>query len=211
MEPLLEQAHRLLAAAIQSGDVVVDATIGNGHDTLHLARCVGPEGLVIGFDVQDAALLATRERLEAGGFVGQVVLLRAGHETMATAVPETLTEQERDPDDRLSAVCFNLGYLPGSDRSIITQPKTTVAALRTSVDLLKPGGIITAVLYPGHPGGAEERNDVLAWACGLPDGRFGVIHRRSPGRSTGAELLVVRPIPSAEPPSRRRASPPCPA
>ncbi len=179
-------AHRIVASVLQPGEVAVDATVGNGHDTLFLARQVGPQGHVYGFDVQEEALARTRRRLEEAGLHERVTLLRRGHEYMTESVPATW-------HGRIGAVLFNLGYLPGgSDRSCITRPETTLPALDAALRLLRPGGVLTVVAYRGHPGGAEEAEAVRQWAETLdPDrfvaARYAFCNRRRPA----PELFVV--------------------
>jgi 16S rRNA C1402 N4-methylase RsmH len=116
---LLEKAHEMIESSVGVGDMVVDATLGNGHDTLFLAQCVGPTGKVIGFDVQQAALDATRKRLLVAG-IGEssFELHLESHVQILEYVPFGV-----------SAVVFNLGYLPGADKSVITQVATTLEAL----------------------------------------------------------------------------------
>ena len=48
---------------IQEGDVVVDATMGNGYDTVYLAKKVGENGKVYAFDVQEEALKSTTKKV----------------------------------------------------------------------------------------------------------------------------------------------------
>ncbi|MSN25255.1 MAG: methyltransferase domain-containing protein [Geobacter sp.] len=153
--------HLLLRNFVRPGDKVVDATCGNGHDTLLLAGLVGPEGRVWGFDIQQQALVETARRLTEAGLGSRVTLLHTGHEELARnlAVP-------------VQVILFNLGYLPGGDRSLITRPETTMAALRQSLDLLAPGGIVALTIYPGHNGGDEERLSVDSWAAGLDPREF---------------------------------------
>lgn len=57
-------AQQLWGQVLRPGDVAVDATAGNGHDTEYMARAVGPSGTVHAYDVQAAAVEATRARLE---------------------------------------------------------------------------------------------------------------------------------------------------
>ncbi|MEM1269109.1 MAG: class I SAM-dependent methyltransferase [Bacteroidota bacterium] len=152
-----DEAHRLMALAVKPGDTVVDATVGNGFDTEQLARWVGPAGRVIGFDVQALAIHATRHRLERAGLADRVELHEAGHETMGDHVP-----------DGLAAAVFNLGYLPRADKTIVTQPATTVPALDAAFERLRAGGLLCVVIYTGHNGGAEEAAAVEAWAQAIP-------------------------------------------
>jgi predicted methyltransferase len=167
----------LLEDRLQPGDVVVDATLGNGHDTLFLCRQVLPGGHVYGFDVQAAAVASTEKRLlDAGVAAGDFSLFQGGHETMPTRLPGELR-------GRLAAVMFNLGYLPGSDKQCITQTETTMVALRQAVEWVRPGGLVTVAVYPGHEGGAEEAVRIASWAATLDPRAFEVQHLRPVNRT----------------------------
>ena len=172
--------HLFLRERVQAGDRVVDATCGNGHDTLLLARLVGSAGKVWGFDIQEPALAATAALLEREGCREQVELLHAGHERIAEFV-----------DGPLDAVIFNLGYLPGGDREIVTRPAETLSALNQASELLAPGGRICIVLYSVHPGGTEEAEAVESWAAGLPPKEFHVWRSRQMNRSPAAPYLIL--------------------
>ena len=174
-----DHAHALMRQCIKPGNSVVDATVGNGHDTLFLARCVGPQGHVYGFDVQEAALEATARRV-AG--LNQVTLFHAGHETLDEHLPAGV---------QLKAVMFNLGYLPGAAKHIVTRPDTTLAALEQALTRLAAGGLITVVLYPGHEGGKEEAAAAVSFAQGLR-GAFEVERLCRPDITNPApELLTI--------------------
>ncbi|RUT28437.1 SAM-dependent methyltransferase [Paenibacillus zeisoli] len=164
-QSVLSMAHQLAGARLQPGDTAIDATAGTGADTLFLALACGRRGQVFSFDVQAEALILTERRLakEEQAKLAQVTLLQRSHAEMKEAVPAKL-------HGRLGAVMFNLGYLPaeGADSSLITEPASTMAALKAAMELLRPRGIITAVLYPGHPGGADEAAAVQDWAASLP-------------------------------------------
>lgn len=176
-----ELAHDLMSRTLKPGDWAVDATVGNGHDTRLLAELVGPSGRVLGFDVQDAALAAAGALLEG---LPQVTLVHAGHETLARHLPE---EGRR----RLAAVMFNLGYLPGAPHDVTTKADTTLAGLEQALANLKVNGLVTLVLYPGHPGGGEETDAVRSFAASLPDD-FAVAHyARLNARRPAPELLAI--------------------
>lgn len=149
-------SHLLLNNFVHDGQHAVDATCGNGHDTLLLARLVGESGHVWGFDIQQQALAETGRKLAEAGLDGRVTLLHTGHEGLAqhVAVP-------------VQAVLFNLGYLPGGDRTIITQPDTTASALEQGLQLLAPDGVVMITIYPGHSGGSDEQAAVESWAAEL--------------------------------------------
>ncbi|MFP6873474.1 MAG: class I SAM-dependent methyltransferase [Verrucomicrobiales bacterium] len=159
-----EMAHRLVAGKLKAGEVAVDATAGNGHDTLLLAGIVGGEGVVFAFDVQACALAATGKRLMEQGLDKAVSFCQRGHENLAEVVPGC-------HHGRVSTVMFNLGYLPGGDKSRITQEETTLSAVGQALAMLKAGGLCTVICYPGHPGGAQEAGAVSRFIEALdPDG-----------------------------------------
>lgn len=148
-----EFAHLLVSRHLRPGDHVVDATVGNGHDTRFLAEAVGTSGRVDGFEIQPDAIRAARERLRE---YPQVILHQVGHETMADRVTPGR-----------AAVMFNLGYFPSGDKRIITRAETTLPALDAALALLRDGGLLTVVVYPGHPGGEEEARAVDTWFAQL--------------------------------------------
>ena len=152
MKRPLEMAHDFLAQVITKDDVVVDATMGNGHDTLFLAKLAKQ---VYAFDIQEQALEKTSQRLQEAGLTN-VELLLQGHET----VDQFATE--------VKAAIFNLGYLPSADKSIITQPQTTIEALDKLCQLLVKGGRIAIMIYYGHEGGDIERDAVMDFVSHLP-------------------------------------------
>lgn len=173
-------AHHFLRAAVRPGDRVVDATCGNGNDTLFLARLVGGAGRVWAFDVQQDAVQNSSTLLYEHDCLCQVELFHQGHEHLGEIV--------REP---VRAVVFNLGFLPGGDRACITRPETTVTALGQSADILLPGGIVTVAVYPGHSGGGDESEAVEKWASGLPPALFNAWRHRQLNRSDAAPYLLL--------------------
>lgn len=174
-------SHFFLRQRVRPGDPVLDATCGNGQDTLLLAELVGEGGRVWAFDLQPRAVAATRELLEGAGRQGCVELIQAGHERLGEFVPAGL-----------AAAVFNLGYLPGGgENSFITSPESTVCALEQAARLLRPGGIITVSLYTGHQGGPEEAKGVEGWGAALAPKQFNVWCSRQLNRSATAPYLVL--------------------
>lgn len=150
---LIEMAHSLVESVVKRGDLAVDATMGNGHDTLFLMNCVGIDGKVIGFDVQQAAVDSTGRRLlDAGVDESNFDLHLVSHDQMAGYLSR-----------ESGAVMFNLGYLPGADKSLITQTEVTLDAMDAAVQNLRCGGILSVMCYPGHAGGDTEAQTVKEW------------------------------------------------
>ncbi|MCM3086337.1 class I SAM-dependent methyltransferase [Bhargavaea ginsengi] len=151
----LAQARKLMERTVRPGETVVDATAGNGHDTLFLAELTGPEGHVLAFDIQQAALNATRARL--GKLAERAELILDSHDHVADYA-----------EGVVGGAMFNLGFLPNTgDRTVVTKPETTVRAVHALLGLLKKGGLITVCVYDGHEGGDLERDALLAYALRL--------------------------------------------
>lgn len=139
-------AHRYLANYLKSEFTAVDATCGNGNDTLFLAkRCKK----VIGFDIQSQAIENTKKR--CSGF-NNIELHQISHAQMKEVIHK-----------QVDCVIFNFGYLPKADPSIITQPESSLTAVKAAWDLLKKDGILVLCCYVGHPGGQEETDVLLQW------------------------------------------------
>ncbi len=183
---LVQQAHHAVGAVLNPGDTAIDATVGNGHDTLFLATRVGSVGKVYGFDIQQQALDSAYRRLLQAGVASQVSLYHAGHETMGLLLPESV-------QGRVKAVMFNLGYLPGSDKLRTTAASTTLAALQMALGMLAPGGVISVLAYTGHPGGREEAELVKLWASALAAELFSVaIEVPQSTEGNAPEWLLIR-------------------
>ena len=150
-------------------ELLVDATMGNGHDTLFLASLAYGRGAschVHAFDVQEKALERTASRLAAAGLTGQAVLHLAGHEVAADILAASKAESS---PPCLRAAMFNLGFLPAADRSIVTRAENTLAALRGLLPLLLPGGVVSIQMYAGHAHGDEETEAVIRFLAELPE------------------------------------------
>jgi hypothetical protein len=161
MPSLTQQAHQHWQQHITPGDWCIDATLGNGHDTLALAHMVGSSGRLTGFDVQAQALCQTKMRLQTQARQGRVLPPVQLHCTCHSRMLECLP---KDWLAKASTVVFNLGYLPGgADKSLTTQPQSTLLALAAGLKLLHPGGLLCVMCYPGHATGKLEADSVSAW------------------------------------------------
>ena len=158
---LVKEVHRRLEQIVRPGDLCLDATAGNGLDALFLARRVGQGGKVHAMDVQQEALSATEELLRRNGLSEALATHLCCHSKIESVLPP-------GAKGALRAVTFNLGYLPKGDKSITTEPETTLPAIRLAHGWLAPGGVLSALCYRGHPGGREEeqRVNALVEDCG---------------------------------------------
>lgn len=185
----LSLAHRLWEQVVRPGDHVIDATLGKGRDALKLAQLCLKEGTgsLVGFDIQHQAVDATRALLAAHlpeNILQRVRLIVGDH----AQFPGDLAPNS------VRLIVYNLGYLPGSDESLITTSQGTLQSLDAALELLEPGGTISCTCYSGHPGGDDEEQAVLAWASSLPRSRWTVAHTRWLNRRKGPSLLMVERI-----------------
>jgi tRNA G37 N-methylase Trm5 len=178
-------AADILQRAVAPGDTVIDATMGNGHDTLALCRLVGENGRVYAFDVQPEAVENTRRRLAEAGLSARARLFCLGHEHLAEQITEPV-----------SAAVFNLGWLPGGDHGVTTRWETTKTAVQAALGLLKSGGMLVICAYPGHPEGDRERAALTAYLAALRPQDFNVLHHRFLNAGPGApECFAVQKQP----------------
>ena len=157
-------AH-LICQHVKKGDLCIDATMGNGNDTLLLSQLCGNTGRVLAFDIQEIALSHTKELLEKENATHNYELYLDSHVNM---------EKYAKPMS-VSCIVFNFGYLPGGDHSLATKAGTSIQALASSLSLLKKQGILMLCIYSGKDSGFEERNALLKWLKKLDSKKYLVI------------------------------------
>lgn len=165
---------------VQKGDVVIDATMGNGYDTIYLGNLVGENGKVYAFDVQEEAIKSTKKKVERDNMTDRVELILDGHQNLDKYVKE-----------EVSCVVFNLGYLPRAKHVVITKPDTTLEAIKKSLKLLKPNGIISIAAYIGHEGGLEEKNYICEYLNNLNQNEFNVLHMQFTNQINNPPQLIL--------------------
>ncbi|MDK2901132.1 Ribosomal RNA small subunit methyltransferase H [Koleobacter methoxysyntrophicus] len=176
----LDFAKDIVKGVIEDGDIVVDCTAGNGKDTLFLAELVGTRGKVYAFDIQNVAIENTRKALIDKGFIDRVTLICDGHEHILKYVR-----------DKITCAVFNLGYLPGGNRNIITVPDKVIKAIKSCLELLLPGGIISIVSYTGHPGGKEELEAIIQFLKTLDQKKYAVANYRFLNQKNDPPQLII--------------------
>ena len=156
MLDLLELHKKFILDHLHEGDIAVDFTMGNGHDTEFLSKTVGENGKVYAFDVQEQALRSTEKHLREVGCPENYTLILDSHHNVKKYVGE-----------KIRAGMFNLGYLPGSDKSITTMRETTLPAIEAAISLLGKDAILLIAVYPGHKEGEEEGKEISAYLSSL--------------------------------------------
>lgn len=160
-------AHQFLIPALQSASCVIDATAGNGNDTLFLCQQTPPECRIVACDVQQIAIRKATERIAQYGYCDKVRWIHDDHANLAEYVVTPL-----------NAAIFNLGYLPGQDHDLTTNSASVEQALAALLTRLAPCGRITVVAYPGHAPGRVEIENLEAWLAQCPQSSF-VVSRQT--------------------------------
>ena len=156
---------RFIREQVQPGDLCIDATMGNGNDTLLLSTLAGPEGKVLAFDIQEMALANTRNRLEEAFAPSNYTLLLDSHSNMSQYAEE----------NSVSCIVFNFGYLPGGDHGKATTSSSSISAMEQGLKLLKKDGLMSLCIYSGGDSGFEERDAILSWLQTLDSRKYLVI------------------------------------
>lgn len=167
MQKIIPFAHALLEETVQPGDVMVDATCGNGHDTVLASKLTGTAGHVYACDIQQQAIEATKQLITKHE-LENVTFIQDSHANLAKYLPADLF-------GKLTAAIFNLGYLPRSDKTIITTADSTIKAIELLLSYLKQGGRVVLVIYHGHEGGEEEKQAVMGLAKNLDQNQYEVL------------------------------------
>ena len=162
----VQLCHEFLTAHLQPGGLYVDATCGNGGDTAFLCRLVGPEGRVLGFDIQPEAIASTRKHLE------QLGVPASRYELHCQSHADLLQVVQPGTAD---AVMFNFGWLPGADHAVFSTASSSIPALQAALEAVRPGGVVSAILYSGQVIGTDEKQTVLEYLRALPLKSFTVL------------------------------------
>jgi hypothetical protein len=175
-------AHLIWKDFLRPGMTVIDATAGNGHDTLFLAKCVltPNSGWVHAFDIQEKALEATQKRLQEHlpeTLLKRITLHHTSHETF----PENLAP---------SLIAYNLGYLPGADPQNTTLAESTLTSCQNALNILNSKGLLSITLYPGHPEGHLEKSLLLPWLTTLT--HLPIFHHTPLSRPNQPSLITLR-------------------
>lgn len=164
---LAEISHTIVQKHLHDGAVAIDATLGNGHDCLFLAKGVGESGHVYGFDIQNQAIQSSVQRLQQHQLDSRATLIAANHAEMRRFIPDNM-------QGKIAVIMFNLGYLPGAGKTVMTQTQTTLLAIEEACGLLANQGVITVMAYPGHAGGDAETQALQTWLQRIDPAEFSV-------------------------------------
>lgn len=157
-------------------EIMADMTMGNGNDSYKLLKAY-PKAKLLAFDIQDQALVKTRERLK-GIDNDSFDLIKDTHENIDKYT------------DKLDIFVFNFGYLPGADKSITTKRESSLKAIKKSLDLLSPLGIGLMAFYPGHEEGRIEYEFTKEYLDKLDQKLFNVFEINMTNQASDPAILI---------------------
>lgn len=160
----IQIAKKIMSRYVSKGDIVADCTVGQGNDTLFLAKLVGQTGKVYGFDIQSIAIDITKKKLIQENLIENVVLVNDGHENIDNYINE-----------KIDFIIYNLGYLPKGNKEIKTNAITTLKSVEKSLNLLKNNGLLLITCYTGHEGGLLEKEAVKKFLKNLDQKKYNVL------------------------------------
>lgn len=164
----IEWAHIVAAKAIKMrGPYAVDATLGNGFDTIALLKECSPDGTVWSIDIQERAFVTTAENISEVDFTASHINCHGCHSKIKDFIP-------KEYHGKISTVMFNLGYLPGSDRKVITRPESTIDAITNALEIITSGGVVTVMCYRGHD--ESEYQAILEWSKPIDQKKYQILH-----------------------------------
>jgi hypothetical protein len=183
----LDLAHSYWSQLIKTGDSVIDATCGNGHDTLKLCQLALSidKGKVYAFDIQLQAIHSTSQFLDANlslAFRMRVDLQHRCH----SSFPDSIEKES------IKLIVYNLGYLPGGNKTFTTQKKTTLESLQQAQELLQPGGVISVTCYPGHAEGGQEQDTLLKYVTQFSPKKWSCCHHAWLNRKESPTFLLIQ-------------------
>lgn len=161
----LDISSEIISRCVKEGDICIDATAGRGYDTATLCSLVGESGKVIAFDIQQEAIDSTAALLGERGLSDRAQLILGSHHTMDKYAEE----------GSVSCITFNFGWLPGGDHTIHTNKDTSIEAVKKALKLIRPGGVISMILYYGRDTGFEEKDELLSFVKTIDSKEFTVI------------------------------------
>ena len=174
-----DMTNFIIDTKVKKGDIVLDLTMGNGHDTLYLADKIGINGKVYSFDIQKEALLNTKKLLEENN-IKNVELIQDNHKNILNYVNEYI-----------DFAVYNLGYLPGGNKNVITKWDSTIYSLKSVLSILRIKGIVCICSYIGHSGGKKEYDEIIKFCKDLPKKEFNIIDIKHINRSENAPRMII--------------------
>lgn len=177
---LTHTVHKLITEIWPEIDYAIDATCGNGHDTLFLAKHCTTKGRVLSFDIQQQAINSAEKRIKEHELTNTVQFICDSHEHLKQYAKQ-----------QAQVIMFNLGYLPNADKNITTQTDSTLTALNAAIEILAPNGLLSILCYPGHTEGKTETEYVKKWIDDLNKQQFETKTHQSTVPTEASPILFI--------------------
>ena len=173
--------HKFMAEHIKNGSVCIDATAGKGRDTAFLCSLVGETGKVTAFDIQQSAVLQTKELIAQKGYQNIAKVVLDSHENMGNYFSK----------ESVDGIMFNLGWLPGGDHNVFSKPESTIKAISVGLNLLKPGGVMSVCIYHGKETGTAEKDALLPFLETIDNKKYTVVKLEFTNRTGEIPIPVL--------------------
>ena len=186
----LDLAHSYWEKLLKEGDWAIDATCGNGNDTLKLAKILLKNGNkkqsgIIGIDLQEEAILKTKSLLQSHLSNDENSYIHLFHQSHID-FPSPAKENP------IRLIVYNLGYLPGGNKQMTTMTQCSLESVKQALDLVIPGGAVCITCYPGHEEGNREERALLNEVSKLSSLTWNVCYHTFPNRRLSASLLLIQ-------------------
>ncbi len=180
MSSHLSTTHQLWKKLVGPGDRIIDATVGNGHDTLYLARLLNGNGELIGYDIQSEALAqADRRFQQLSSEQRKIIFLKQQSHALFD-------------EQNVKLIVYNLGYLPGGDKTVTTISATTVQSVQHALEIITEDGAISITCYPGHEEGEKEQKALLKFLQTLPSSQWSICHYQWINRPRSPTVVWIK-------------------
>ncbi|WP_373898418.1 tRNA (mnm(5)s(2)U34)-methyltransferase [Haloimpatiens sp. FM7315] len=167
-----ELAQFIIKNYCRNFNFAVDATLGNGHDTDFLSTLFSK---VYSFDIQKCAIDNYKKSNK-----NNVKLINDSHEYIDKYIEE-----------KIDCFIYNLGYLPGGDKSITTKANSTLNSIIKATKIINNNGIIAICMYVGHQEGEKEKNCILNFVQELSKKNFNVTLHKYINRTNNPPMLLI--------------------
>ena len=178
----IKLSHEYWKNNLSIGDIAIDATIGNGFDFIVLSKLVLSEnfGFLYGFDIQKKALQNTKKIFLDNfdkNFLNRTKIFQESHEDFSQIL------------EKPKLIVYNLGYLPGSDKTITTKTESTLKSIKNG---LRISQFLSITCYPGHLEGEKEEVEILNFLKNLDRKEFEICYHKWINREKSPTLIWIK-------------------
>lgn len=164
--------HYIINTYVKEKKVAIDGTLGNGFDTDFLANNFET---VYAFDIQKIACDKYNEKKQEN-----VIVINDSHHKFLEYI-----------NTKVNCIVYNLGFLPGGDKSITTNYDSSIESIKIGLDILESSGLMLIASYRGHEEGMNEYVYISEYLSKLSKNRYAVMKHEIINRSNKSPVLFV--------------------